>query len=171
MTASSIYQTMWPHCWQPSMEVNLDLEVIIICTCTMYIHLKWWIYIKNFFFWKCYQKHTIWLLLCLNNSTSTCFMKLLKVLVHVIRMLYTVCQVIEVFGYSGSSVLSLSLGLASKMSMNVSMMLPIKWNEAVCTDKNCQKIQILTCINFQGPASIFPSKRYYVRWNSGCWIE
>lgn len=51
------------------------------------------------------------------------------------------------------------LGMASKMSMNVSMMLPIKWNEAVCTDKNCQKIQILTCINFQGPASIFPSKR------------
>nr|XP_034317954.1 transmembrane protein 248 isoform X1 [Crassostrea gigas]XP_034317955.1 transmembrane protein 248 isoform X1 [Crassostrea gigas] len=52
-------------------------------------------------------------------------------------------------------------GMASKMSMNVSMMLPIKWNEAVCTDKNCQKIQILTCINFQGPASIFPSKRHF----------
>ncbi|XP_048757115.2 transmembrane protein 248-like isoform X2 [Ostrea edulis] len=52
-------------------------------------------------------------------------------------------------------------GLASKMSVNVSMMLPIKWNEAVCTDKNCQKIQILTCINFQGPASIFPSRRHF----------
>ncbi|XP_022342406.1 transmembrane protein 248-like isoform X2 [Crassostrea virginica] len=52
-------------------------------------------------------------------------------------------------------------GLASKMSVNVSMMLPIKWNEAVCSDKNCQKIQILTCINFQGPASIFPSQRHF----------
>ncbi|XP_062600240.1 transmembrane protein 248-like isoform X2 [Saccostrea cucullata] len=52
-------------------------------------------------------------------------------------------------------------GLASKMSMNVSMMLPIKWNEAVCTDKNCQKIKILTCINFQGPASFFPSQRHF----------
>lgn len=120
-----------------------SLEMMKTCIC----------YIKKKL--KCHQKHAIWLLLCLNNSTSTYFMKILKIMC----MWYTVCWVKEVFGYSGSSVLSISQGMASKMSMNVSMMLPIKWNEAVCTDKNCQKIQILTCINFQGPASIFPSKR------------
>lgn len=60
-------------------------------------------------------------------------MKILKVMC----MWYIVCWVKEVFGYLGLFVLFFFLGMVFKMSMNVFMMLFIKWNEVVCIDKNC----------------------------------
>ncbi|KAK3606502.1 hypothetical protein CHS0354_041453 [Potamilus streckersoni] len=48
----------------------------------------------------------------------------------------------------------------SKMRMNVSLILPFEWNSASCSSTgDCQRVRILTCVNFQAPARFFPKYR------------
>lgn len=51
-------------------------------------------------------------------------------------------------------------GKKGEEQMNLTLYLPLAWNHVTCLQKKqCASVRVLSCVNFQAPASFFPSIR------------